>query len=101
MEEDFEISEEELKEAKAVVSSLEFYVSRSLPHAEEGLIEIAQKLREGEIPIERHLIKAIIHRTVGINALSKYATESTVKEYMERIQRLYEEVASYFPGSPE
>ena len=104
MEEDFKISEEdekELEKISAEVSSLEHYIFRSLPRAEKGLTQIVKKLRNGETPIDKDKVMAIIYRSIGRNAQDRYSTELIVNEYMERLQKLYIEVASYFPEATE
>ncbi|MBS3149718.1 hypothetical protein J4455_03440 [Candidatus Woesearchaeota archaeon] len=98
MDGDFEIDEEELEKLKGEVSTLEFYVTRILPRAEEKLNKMLQELKTGVFPIRGHYnANAIILNAHGENALLEFPDNQVVQNYAERLQKLYDEIRSYYP----
>lgn len=103
MKEDFDISEEDEKELDRqldVVCSLEFYLTRTLPHAEQNLTQMLRSFQAGEVSESSSVPRAIISRSVSYHAKRGYPDNQSVQTFVERIEELYSKLRTYLPDLP-
>lgn len=94
------VDSEDLDKIAEEITSLEHYVGRALPHAIKSLTGILKRLGAGEINPGDARVRAVICKSVGDSAMSRYPHDMEVMSYDRRLKALYDEVEKYFRGPP-